>query len=101
MGPAATQYTFSEGARLLQLTSNVLGTVTVSTTSNSVADTVTVNDVSGNWLQGSSTTFLVRSSEAIATQVVGSAAGTLEVGDVVTGVSGSIGIVKTGMVLLT
>ena len=96
LGPAATQYTFSEGARLLQLTSNALGTVTSSTTSNSVADTVTVNDVSGNWLQGSSTTFLVRSSEAIATQVVGSAAGTLEVGDVVTGAtSGSIGIVKT------
>ena len=96
LGPAATQYTFSEGARLLQLTSNALGTVTASTTSNSVADTVTVNDVSGNWLQGSSTTFLVRSSEAIATQVVGSASGTLEVGDVVTGAtSGSIGIVKT------
>jgi hypothetical protein len=96
LGPPATQYTFSEGARLLQQTSNAAGTVTATTTSNSLSDTITITDVSGNWLQGSNTTYLVRSSEAIATQVVGSAAGTLEVGDVVTGAtSGSVGIVKT------
>ena len=96
LGPPATQYTFSEGARLLQQTSNAEATVTASTTSSSLSDTITITDVSGNWLQGSNTTYLVRSSEAIATQVVGSAAGTLEVGDVVTGAtSGSVGIVKT------
>ena len=95
-GPAASQYTFSQGARLKQLTSNAEATVVSSTTSGTVADTVTVNDVTGNWLQGTSTTFLVRSSEALATMVVGSATGTLEVGDVVTGAtSGSVGIVKT------
>ena len=95
-GLAASQYTFSQGARLLQLTSNAQATVVSSTTSASVIDTITVNDVSGNWLQGTSTTFLIRSSEALATQVVGSASGTLEVGDVVTGAtSGSVGIVKT------
>ena len=94
--PVSTQYTFSIGARLLQLTTNAEATVVSSTTSNSVADTITVTDVSGNWLQGTSTTFLLRSSEALATMVVGSASGTLEVGDVVTGAtSGSIGIVKT------
>ena len=95
-GPAATQYTFSQGARLKQLTSNAEATVVSSTTSGTVADTVTVNDVTGNWLQGTSTTFLVRSSEALATMVVGNVSGTLEVGDVVTGAtSGSVGIVKT------
>ncbi len=95
-GPAASQYTFSIGARLLQLTSNAGATVVSSTTSGSAADTITTNDVTGNWLGGTSTTFLVRSSEAIATLVVGSSSGTLAVGDVVTGAtSGSVGIVKT------
>ena len=95
-GPSASQYTFSIGARIIQLTSNAAATVVSSTTSNSAADTITVTDASGNWLQGTSTTFLLRSSEAIATQVVGSASGTLDVGDVVTGAtSGSVGIVKT------
>ena len=96
VGLAASQYTYSIGARLLQETSNAEATVVSSTTSSSVVDTVTVNDVSGNWLAGTSTTYRVRSSEAIATMVVGSASGTLEVGDVVTGAtSGSVGIVKT------
>ena len=95
-GPAGTQYTFSIGARLLQLTSNAEATVVSSTTSNSVADTITVNDVDGNWLAGSSSTFLVRSSEALATMVVGNVSGSLQVGDVVTGAtSNSVGIVKT------
>ena len=95
-GPTATQYTFSVGARLLQETSGAQATVVSSTTSSSAADTITVNDVSGNWLQGTSSTFRVRSSDALATMVVGSASGTLEVGDVVTGAtSGSVGIVKT------
>tara|TARA_B100000073_G_scaffold49310_1_gene36402 strand:- start:119 stop:2113 length:1995 start_codon:yes stop_codon:yes gene_type:complete len=95
-GPAATQYTFSIGARLLQLTSNAEATVVSSTTSNSADDTITVNDVSGNWLAGSSSTFLLRSSEALATMVVGNVTGSLQVGDVVTGAtSNSIGIVKT------
>ena len=95
-GPTNTQYTFSIGARISQLTSNAAATVVSSTTSNSAADTITVTDASGNWLQGTSTTFLLRSSEAVATQVVGSASGTLAVGDVVTGAtSGSVGIVKT------
>ena len=95
-GPTSTQYTFSIGARLLQETSGAEATVVSSTTSSSAADTITVNDVSGNWLQGTSTTFRVRSSDAIATMVVGSSSGTLEVGDVVTGAtSNSVGIVKT------
>ncbi len=95
-GLAADQFTFSQGARLLQQTSNAQATVVSSTTSGSVIDKITVNDVSGNWLQGTTTTFLLRSSEALATMVVGSATGTLEVGDIVTGAtSGSIGIVKT------
>ena len=96
LGPAATQYTFSQGARILQQTSNATATVVETTTSSSVSDTLTVNDVSGSWLQGTNNTYLVRSSEAIATMVVGSASGTLEVGDIVTGgTSNSIGIVKT------
>ena len=96
LGPAGSQYTYSVGARLLQLTSNAESTVVSSTTSASVADTITVNDVSGNWLGGSSTTFLLRSSESLATMVVGSVTGTLEVGDTVTGAtSGSVGIVKS------
>ena len=95
-GPTSTQYTFSIGARLLQETSGAEATVVSSTTSSSAADTITVNDVSGNWLQGTSTTFRVRSSDAIATMVVGNSSGTLEVGDVVTGAtSNSVGIVKT------
>ena len=95
-GPTSTQYTFSIGARLLQETSGAEATVVSSTTSSSAADTITVNDVSGNWLQGTSNTFRVRSSDALATMVVGNVSGTLEVGDVVTGASsGSVGIVKT------
>jgi len=96
LGPNATQYTFSLGARLLQQTSAAQATVVSTTTSGSVADTLTVTDTSGSWLQGSASTYLVRSSEALATMVVGSASGTLEVGDIVTGgTSNSIGIVKT------
>ena len=96
LGPAATQYTFSLGARLLQQTSSAQATVVSTTTSGSALDTVTVTDTSGSWLQGSASTYLVRSSEALATIVVGSASGTLEVGDIVTGgTSNSIGIVKT------
>ena len=95
-GPAATQYTFSIGARLLQETSGAQATVVSSTTSDTDADTITVNDVTGNWLAGTSSTYRVRSSDAIATMVVGNVSGTLEVGDIVTGVtSGSVGIVKT------
>ena len=96
VGLAASQYTYSIGARLLQETSNAEATVVSSTSSASAIDTVTVNDVTGNWLQGTSTTFRVRSSEAIATMVVGNVSGTLEVGDIVTGAtSASVGIVKT------
>jgi hypothetical protein len=96
LGAASSQYTFSQGARLLQQTSAAQATVVSTTTSGSVSDTITVTDTSGSWLQGTSNTYLVRSSEAIATMVVGSASGTLEVGDVVTGAtSNSIGIVKT------
>ena len=96
LGPNATQYTFSLGARLLQQTSAAQATVVSTTTSGSVADTLTVTDTTGSWLQGSASTYLVRSSEALATMVVGSASGTLEVGDIVTGgTSNSIGIVKT------
>jgi len=95
-GPNSTQYTFSIGARLLQETSGAEATVVSSTTSNSAADTITVNDVSGNWLQGTASTYRLRSSDALATMVVGNVSGTLEVGDVVTGASsGSVGIVKT------
>jgi hypothetical protein len=84
LGPAATQYTFSLGARLLQQTSAAQATVVSTTTSGSALDTLTVTDTSGSWLQGS------------ASIVVGSASGTLEVGDIVTGgTSNSIGIVKT------
>ena len=95
-GPAATQYTFTVGARLLQETSGAAATVVETTTSASVADTITTNDVSGTWLAGTSTTYRVRSSESIATMVVSGATGTLEVGDIVTGAtSGSVGIVRT------
>ena len=95
-GPATTQYTYSQGARLIQLTSNAAGTVVETTTSASVADTIVINDVSGNWLQGSASTFLIRSSESLATIVVSNSSGSLTEGDVVTGAtSGSIGIVKT------
>ena len=96
LGAAGTQYTFSQGARLLQQTSAAQATVVSTTTSGSVSDTITVTDTSGSWLQGTANTYLVRSSEAIATMVVGSASGTLEVGDIVTGAtSNAIGIVKT------
>ena len=96
LGAAATQYTFSQGARILQQTTSAQATVVSTTTSGSVSDTITVTDAGGSWLQGSSNTYLIRSSEAIATLVVGSASGTLEVGDVVTGAtSNAIGIVKT------
>jgi len=95
-GPTTSQYTFSIGARLLQLTSNAEATVVSSTTSSTVSDTITVDDVSGNWLAGSSSTFMLRSSEALATLVVGNVSGSLVVGDIVTGAtSGSVGIVKT------
>ena len=95
-GPNATQYTFSQGARLLQETSNAKGSVVETTTSSSAADTITINDVSGNWLQGTASTYRIRSSEALATITTGVATGTLEVGDVVTGgTSGSVGIVKS------
>ena len=59
LGPAATQYTFSLGARLLQQTSSAQATVVSTTTSGSAIDTVTVTDTSGSWLQGSASTYLV------------------------------------------
>tara|TARA_B100002019_G_scaffold104602_1_gene89984 strand:- start:3201 stop:10820 length:7620 start_codon:yes stop_codon:yes gene_type:complete len=94
--PAATQYTFTVGARILQETSGSEATVVSTTTSSSAADTITVNDVDGTWLAGTSSTYRIRSSEALATLVVGNVSGSLEVGDVVTGAtSGSVGIVKT------
>ena len=53
-----------------------------------------VNDVSGNWIIGTSTTFLIRSSQAYAELTVGSVTGSFDIGDVVTGgTSGSIGVV--------
>ena len=95
LGPAVTQYTFSQGAKILQQTSQASGTIVSTTTSITVADTITINASTGTWLQGSASTYLVRSSEALATIVVGSPTGTLEVGDIVTGGdSNSIGIVK-------
>ncbi|AHB80936.1 virulence associated protein [Synechococcus phage S-MbCM100] len=96
LGPAVTQYTFSQGARLLQQTTAAQATIISTTTSSSVSDTLTINDASGSWLQGTANTYLVRSSESLATIVAGSSSGTLEVGDIVTGAtSNSVGIVKT------
>ena len=46
LGAASSQYTFSQGARLLQQTSAAQATVVSTTTSGSVSDTITVTAVS-------------------------------------------------------
>jgi len=96
LGAAASQYTFSDGARIRQVTTNAEATVVTSTTSGSAADTLTVTDVSGNWLQGSSSTYQVTSFQSEASITVGTPSGTFEVGDIVTGTtSQATGVVKS------
>ena len=94
LDPATTQYTFTDGARVTQTGTNATATVVSSTTSGSVADTVTVTDITGNWLDGS--TYILTSYQAEATITVGSGTGSLQVGDtVVGGTSGIQGLVKS------
>lgn len=98
---SGSDYTFSQGARLLQLTTNAAATV-VEHDYASNPEKIVVNDVSGNWIVGTSTTYLIRSSQAYAELTVGSVTGSFDIGDVVTGgTSGSIGVVTdyTGGVL--
>lgn len=90
---AGSNYTFSQGARLLQLTTGATATV-VSHDYTSDPEKITVTDVSGNWIVGTTTTYLIRSSQAYASLVIGSVVGSFDVGDIVTGgTSGSIGVV--------
>merc|ERR1712167_529999 len=65
LDPQTTQYSFTFGARVTQTGTNAQATVVSSTTSGSVADTVTVTDITGNWLDGS--TYILTSYQAEAT----------------------------------
>ena len=81
----AGSYTYSDGARLKQVTTQAEATVA---SLDDTADEITVNSVTGSWLQGSSNTYNITSSQSFAeTTVVSGFAGTLNVGDVVTGSS--------------
>ena len=92
--PTATQYTFSDGARIRQVTTNAEATVVSSTTSGSANDTLTVTDVSGAFLEGS--TYPLVSYQSEATITVGTPSGTFTVGETVTGAtSASTGVVKS------
>ena len=94
LDPQTTQYTFTDGARVTQTGTNAQATVVSSTTSGSLADTVTVTDITGNWLDGS--TYILTSYQAEATITVGSGTGSLSVGETVTGGSSGItGLVKS------
>jgi len=90
---SGANYTFGQGANLLQETTGASATV-VSIDTTTSPDTLTVTDVSGNWLPGTSTTFRVRSSKSIANITMSSVVGTFSVGNVVTGgTSTTVGIV--------
>ena len=82
--PAGTTYAYSVGARLKQITTNAEATV-LSFDPDTDPDTLIVNEVDGNWLAGSSSTFNILSSQAIATLTLTGVTDTFEVGDVVTG----------------
>ena len=89
--PAGTDYTFSVGARLKQVTTNAEATV-VSFDSSTNPDTLVVNEVTGNWLAGSPSTYQIVSSQSIATITTSGVSGTFEEGDIVTGgTSGATG----------
>tara|TARA_B100000073_G_scaffold238671_1_gene199793 strand:- start:549 stop:2738 length:2190 start_codon:yes stop_codon:yes gene_type:complete len=89
--PTGSTFTYSVGARLKQLTTNAEATV-VSYDTSTDPDTLVVNEVEGNWLAGSSSTFTILSSQAIATITTSGVSGTFEEGDVVTGgTSGATG----------
>ena len=89
--PTGSNYTFSLGARLKQVTTGALATVLDHNTTPD-PDTLTVNEVSGNWLVGSATTYMITSSQTNATISTSGVSGTFEAGDVVTGgTSGAVG----------
>ena len=82
--PAGSNYSYTIGARLKQVTTNAEATVTAfdSTTD---PDVLTVTDVSGNWLVGTATTYNIKSSKSLATITTASVVSTFNVGDLVTG----------------
>jgi len=82
--PTGVNYTFTQGARLKQVTTGAEATV-VSFDSAPDPDSLIVNEVEGNWLAGSATTYMIRSSQALATITTSGVTGTFEVGDIVTG----------------
>ena len=76
-------YSYSDGARLKQVTTQAEATVA---SVDDTADEITVNSVVGSWLQGSSNTYNITSSQSfVETTVVAGFSGTLNIGDVVTG----------------
>ena len=80
----AGSYTYTEGARLRQVTTQAEATVL---SFDDTEDEITVNSVTGSWLQGSSNTYLIRSSQSFMETTVTGITGTLNVGDQVTGSS--------------
>ena len=82
--PLGVNHTFTIGARLKQETTNAQATVF---DFNSVPDPelLTVTDVSGNWLQGTTTTYRIKSSQSFATLTLNTVTGDFVEGDLVTG----------------
>ena len=88
---AGVDHTYSIGARLKQSTTNAQATVSSLITSSD-PDVMTVTDVTGNWLVGTSSTYLIKSSKSLATITTTGVVGTFLVGDLVTGgTSGNTG----------
>ncbi|AIX22850.1 virion structural protein [Synechococcus phage S-MbCM6] len=85
-------YTYTEGARLKQVTTQAEATIV---SFDDTADEITVNSVTGSWLQGTSNTYLITSSQSFMETTVTGISGTLSIGDVVTGSSSN----STGEVL--
>ena len=92
--PTGTDYSYTIGARLKQVTTNAEATVD-SFVSSTNPDLLTVTDVSGNWLVGTASTYLIKSSKALATITTTSVVSTFIEGELVTG--GTSG--KTGEVV--
>ena len=82
--PTGVDYVFTQGSRLKQVTTGSEATV-VSFDSTPDPNTLVVNEVEGNWLAGSATTYMIASSQALATITTSGVSGTFEVGDIVTG----------------
>ena len=83
--------TYTAGAQLTQVTTTAQATVVEY---DETTDIITVDNVSGSWIQGTSNTYNILSSQAIAVLTVNTIIGTFEVGDTVTGqTSAATGII--------